>query len=377
MSLKVLLLINETTDSGLQAMAPRRWMYIIKTLQQKGVQLCLGMLHRRGALNEIFEDEGSETFALGTHGTSDSFGYLPRLARFAREMRFDIVQGDEVIPAILCGLAIRDRRSRGVVYYRHHASGSLRLNLASRVAARLADATFVPSDAVRRCALEVDHTPADRIYLVGSGTPPPHRVDPALSARIRRELGISARDIVVLAVARLRYEKGIDVLIDAFAGFRQVNPELAQLVIVGSGPEEETLKRQAETLGLRAHFVGQQVDPEPFYELAHLVAIPSRREAFGLVASEAMARAKPILGASVGGLTEIIEDGRNGWLVEAEDAAAWAIALQRVLASPSELARAGVEGHIMYTEAFQLEHSLNRWIQAWERILRAKRPDTS
>jgi glycosyltransferase involved in cell wall biosynthesis len=129
----------------------------------------------------------------------------------------------------------------------------------------------------------------------------------------------------ILFVGRLSEEKGV---LELAAAARDL-----PLVVVGSGH-----------LASRIPGVVGPVPPGElggFYDRAAIVAVPSRREGYGLVAREAMAHGRPVVASAVGGLLEAIEDGVNGVLVPARDVAALRRTLEELLADPDRRARLG------------------------------------
>ena len=157
-------------------------------------------------------------------------------------------------------------------------------------------------------------------------------------ARLRRELGAAAEDVLVLSVARLAPEKRIDTLLGAVAA--AALPELAA-VVAGSGPERGRLERLADELGARTVFAGD-VPWERIVELyaaADVFALLSEREPWGVVVNEAAACGLPlVLSDRVGAAPDLLRDGENGMLVPAGDVRAAADALRR-LAGDAELRR--------------------------------------
>ena len=135
-------------------------------------------------------------------------------------------------------------------------------------------------------------------------------------------------DGYVLAVGRLVHEKGFDVLIDAVGQMDE--KERPELIILGTGPERNNLIDRARKRSVPAHFPGQ-VPPHQmgdWYDGARLVAVPSRREGFGLVAAEAAAMERTVVGTTVGGIPTVVQDGVSGMLVEPEDVEALKDALR-------------------------------------------------
>lgn len=128
----------------------------------------------------------------------------------------------------------------------------------------------------------------------------------------------------VLAVGRLVPEKGFDVLVRATATTG------IPLVLVGDGVESSRLRGLAAATGAPVAFLGP-LPPEELagqYRTARAVAVPSRREGFGLVAAEAAAAGRAVVASAVGGLPDIVADGVNGVLVPPGDPEALAAALR-------------------------------------------------
>jgi glycosyltransferase involved in cell wall biosynthesis len=166
--------------------------------------------------------------------------------------------------------------------------------------------------------------------------------------------GIAARDGAdvysgseprLLCIGRLIPIKGHRILLRALAQARLRVPGIA-LDVAGHGPLERELKVFAAELGIEhaVRFVGF-VDPvQRAIEEAAIVVVPSLGEGFGMVALEAMERARPVIASAVGGLPEIVADGETGLVVPPGDAEALAeamVALAEDLGRAAELGRGG------------------------------------
>lgn len=127
---------------------------------------------------------------------------------------------------------------------------------------------------------------------------------------------------VIGTAARLYYEKGVDVLLKAFAVVQKSELNV-HLLIIGDGVQNDYLQKLAYDLGIddACTWLGRLPWSEAmaYLTLMDIVVVPSRFEGFGLTAIEAMACKKPVVGSNVDGLAEIIQDGVNGFLVSAED----------------------------------------------------------
>ena len=167
-------------------------------------------------------------------------------------------------------------------------------------------------------------TPAGRVATVSNG------IDSCAFAadRSRRPL----RNVTV--VANLRKEKGHDVLIDAAPEVLRHFPD-AHFDIVGAGPELETLKARAAAQGVMDAFTFIGYEPNVPQRLrdADIFVLPSRSEAFPNAVLEAMSAGLPIVASAVGGILELIDDGRTGLLVPPGDPHTLAHGICRLMAS--------------------------------------------
>jgi len=138
----------------------------------------------------------------------------------------------------------------------------------------------------------------------------------------------------ILTVGRLATQKGIDLLIEAFVPIAQKN-SLISLVIVGDGPEKPAIEKQVSVLNLvdRVRLIGALPKEEivPYYENCLFVAMPSRWEGLGTVILEAFSFQKPVVATSVGGIPEMVIDGRTGILVNPENVEQLTDAIARLI----------------------------------------------
>jgi L-malate glycosyltransferase len=127
---------------------------------------------------------------------------------------------------------------------------------------------------------------------------------------------------IIGSISRLRYEKGIDILIKAFSQVSKQNSNL-KLLIIGDGPEKESLSRLAKELGVFNSIIwkGELPWEESIKLLTRMdiVICPSRFEGFGLTAIEALACGKPVIASGTGGLIEIIQGFNSSMLFKSEN----------------------------------------------------------
>jgi GalNAc-alpha-(1->4)-GalNAc-alpha-(1->3)-diNAcBac-PP-undecaprenol alpha-1,4-N-acetyl-D-galactosaminyltransferase len=172
----------------------------------------------------------------------------------------------------------------------------------------------------------------------------------------------SSRESMILAVGRLRHQKGFDLLIRAFSGLSAEFPNW-RLVIIGTGPEHSELLRLREQLklGERVKFRLPVKDIELWMSRAGLVVQPSRFEGFPNVILEAMGMGAAVISADCrSGPAEIIRDGVNGRLVPVEDVATLRRVMAELLRQPEERARLGQEAKKV-RQVFRQDLVMKQW----------------
>ena len=124
---------------------------------------------------------------------------------------------------------------------------------------------------------------------------------------------------VVMHLSNFRPVKNIPGVIHIFHRLTLLRP--AVLLLVGDGPESGAAMSLAQRLGIedRVHFLGNQQKVENLFACADAFLLPSYYESFGLAALEAMACGVPVVAANVGGVSEVIEDGKSGFLIAPDD----------------------------------------------------------
>jgi len=170
--------------------------------------------------------------------------------------------------------------------------------------------------------------PSAKIEVIHDGIELPAALPDAAGRRqARGQWGLDPEALVVGHVGAFTPEKGQDVLLDALLRFKSVAG--IQLLLAGDGPER-TSGRITELLGKAGSLVrltGWIEDLESFFAALDLYVMPSRAEGLGSSALLAMAHGLPVVASRVGGLPEVVEEGRTGWLVPPGSSSDLAIAL--------------------------------------------------
>jgi L-malate glycosyltransferase len=176
----------------------------------------------------------------------------------------------------------------------------------------------------------------------------------------------------ILCIALHHPRKAIDVLIKAFKMFSQTHARV-ELWLVGDGPVTDHLEDLVKKLDLtmQVKFLGGQDRPavRKLLQECRFVVLPSRAEPFGIAILEALASRKPVVASAVGGIPEIVENGKNGILVEPENPQALCDAMT-TLWNDSELAeRLAVAGYETVRQDFQWETAATRYEATYMKLL--------
>ena len=223
-----------------------------------------------------------------------------------------------------------------------------------------ADLVVAPSSYTAQKLAEVQSVPLNKIRKL----PWPLNADVLAMAVSPEALPLPQafpRAPVILTVGRWaaseRY-KGADELIRAVAELRAQFTDL-NLAVVGGGDDLPRLKKIASDLNLSAavHFLEgiSRRELDACYSHADIFALPSTGEGFGFVFLEAMAFAKPLVGAQAGGATDLIQEGVNGLLVPPHDPPALVQALERLLRDDSFRAQLGQKGAQIIREKYRFD----------------------
>jgi glycosyltransferase involved in cell wall biosynthesis len=307
-------------------------------------------------------------FDLGVERRAELPAAVVRLARLLRRRRVDVVHGhlpDATIVALaagrLAGTPVR-------VFTRHHfdenwALGTGAWALVDVAMARRASAVVVASHAVRNHMLWRERLRDVDIHVIPHGLDERSAPTDAAIAAARREFASNGAYLVG-AMARLAPAKGLEYLLDGFARFAAERAD-ARLVIVGAG-DAAALRQRAVALGIgeRVEFAGWRQDAAALMRSFDVFVHTPLTEAFGLVVIEAMAASRPVIATNVGGIPEIVDDGRTGLLVPPADAGAVAAALRSVSGHEIDVASmvAAAEAEV------SRRYTADRMADAYERL---------
>jgi glycosyltransferase involved in cell wall biosynthesis len=189
--------------------------------------------------------------------------------------------------------------------------------------------------------------------------------------QIREKYGVG-KGRVILFAGRLTTQKGLEYLLKAISLIKECSSHV-KLVVVGSGPQEDSLRDLALTLGIadNVSFLGNMSHgkmPE-VYSLADVFVLPSLSESFPNAMLEAMAMEKPVVATRVGVIPEIIVDGKTAVTIRPARTEQLADAIARILSDDKFSRRIAQGGLKLVTEKFTWDYVVRRTVQVYEKAL--------
>jgi glycosyltransferase involved in cell wall biosynthesis len=345
--------------------AQRQWATLIVGLAEHGVEPKLLVLADRGAFFDDVTRHGIPATALGMQRRADP-----------RRLRRAVATGAEFAPdavvtygvsAQLVGEAIARRADTPHVYNEHTPltpNGELlpmrpHQRALTRLVARATDEVIAVTER-QVPPLERFGYPRGRIEVVPNG------VFERDVEGIEPSAELAGEGFPVLCVSALRPEKRVDLFIEAVGAARRENPAVRGYV-AGEGRERERLEAGAAANGVA--LLGARGDVLELIAAAGAVCLPSEAEAMPMSLLEAMALARPVVAADVGGNAELVVEGETGRLLPPGDLGALTGAIADLAGDPARADQMGAAGRTRQRELFTGERMVDGYRRAFERAI--------
>ena len=178
---------------------------------------------------------------------------------------------------------------------------------------------------------------------------------------------------IILCIARLVPEKDHHTLITAFGLLAKRHPD-AELWIVGDGNRRKSISEYAGQAAFagRIRLIPGQLDIRPLLWQGSVLVLSSVEEGLPNVVLEAMASGLPVIATEVGGLPEVVENGRTGLLVPSRNADVLANALSLLLSDEEIRAAFGREGTMRARHCYSNSRMVREYEQIFERLLKTR-----
>ena len=286
------------------------------------------------------ESEISDTkvVAMGKNDGMDYF--LPfRLAKVIKRENVTIVHTHESASMFYGTLAAKMAKIPVIVNTYHRGSDvdicSRRARIRNRIMIPLVDLIISVSKANGRVFADAHRIQSHRLKTIYNGVDfcSYENINVETALKKRKELGLGLDSKIIGTVGLMNGpEKGFEYLIRAFARVSQTE-ENATLILVGDGPLRSDLEQLSRDLNIssRIRFPGFRIDTPELYQIFDIFVLPSIYESFGLVLVEAMSAGKPVVATNVGGIPEIVQDGKTGIIVPPREPDKLAEAILRLM----------------------------------------------
>ena len=319
---------------------------------ERPIQLTMVLYQRRkqqSGLIDIVRDAGIPIEVIAEHHAFD-LRALPQLRNVVDRLRPDILWTNNTKSHFLVYLSGVDRNAEWIAFHHGYTQEARRTRIYNEL-----DRWSLPraKRVVTVCQafatqLQGKGVPAERLRVLRNPIRRTTPISDAEKSRLRAGLGLN--DVgVLLSVGRLSQEKGHADLLHALAQMRAAQGSAFQsrLVIVGDGPERNSLQRLCSELELDevVRFAGFQADVRPYYAVADVFVLPSHSEGSPNVLLEAMAAGVPMVATAVGGLPEVLSNEVNALLVPKQNITELANAITRLLEEQALRQRLIEAGH--------------------------------
>jgi glycosyltransferase involved in cell wall biosynthesis len=312
-----------------------------RAARSSSANITIATFHRgRGPISNAFADS-CEAAGIEAHVIRERFLYdvsiLPTIRKLVARCEPDIIQTHAVKSHFLIRLTGVNQGRPWIAFQHGYTWTSTRTRVYNRL-----DRWSLPAatKVVAVCrpfadALEGIGVHPDRIIVQHNSVKP---FQPSSSEEVhglRQALGITEDTEIVLCVGRLSREKAQADLIQAVTLLKKEDSQRKiRFILAGEGPDLQMLKALAKSLEVEdwVVFSGLVSDLRPYYTFADLIVMPSHTEGSPNVLLEAMAAGLPIIATEVGGVPEIVTNGKEALLVEKGNAQVLAGAVRRLLA---------------------------------------------
>ncbi|MBV8236523.1 MAG: glycosyltransferase [Acidimicrobiia bacterium] len=358
---------------------------IVLDLAHKGPELgqrvSVICLERPGTLAPQVEEAGARVLCLNKPP-----GRRPetvdRVGGALRQLRPDVVHTHQIGALFYTGPAARAEAVPLVVHTEHTNQISkyrdyrqqAKIRLLWWVAGRHASRFFCVSEDIASEVRAYGVLPRRKVCVVLNGidTAQFRRRDAAEA--VRGALGIPPGAPVIGTIGRLNEVKCQDLLIRSFHRVQAQVPD-ARLLLVGDGPKRADLHALAEELGLSGsvYFAGYQAQPERYLQVMDVFALTSRAEGLPLAILEAWAAGLPVVATRVGGIPQVIDDGRTGLLLEPGDENTLTGTLGRLIADPGYARQLGEAGRRQVEARFDTRRMAGDYQRHYLELLATRR----
>lgn len=346
----VMQVTHDLAVGGLQQVVVNLCRHIDRSVFDVSV-VCLRDL---GSISGQVKKLGIEVSLISQLKKIDYFAFL-KLACIMKKKKIDIVHTHNTQPFIDGTLAALLAGVKTIVHTDHSRvfPDRRRYMFAERVMSYFAYKVVGVSDAVVRNLIQYEKISRAKMLIIPNGINVADHEMNIDDIGKRRDLGLDDTSPILGIASRLCKVKGLTYLLKAMCDIRVVYKN-AKLLIIGDGPEKYELEKEARALNLHDQvlFLGERTDVQQLLKVLNIFVLPSISEGMPICLLEAMASGCPVIASRVGGVPEMIENGKTGILVEPANVSALANAILSLLGNEPMRRSMSIEGRRVVRERF-------------------------
>lgn len=370
---KVCQLLHSLNVGGAEILATR-----IARQLDASYRMLFVCLDELGAMGERLQSEGFDVHLLRRGSGLDS-GCARRLAHLIQAEQVDLIHAHQYTPFFYALLSGWFRHRPGVLFTEHgrwYPDYPRRKRiLFNRLMLRSRDRVVGVGEAVRRALIDNEGLSPKRVSVVYNGINlEPYAGSSENRAEVLRDIDCAEGDLVVMQIARLDHLKDHLTALRTIDRVRKVLPS-AKLVLVGEGPERPKIEAEIAQRQLQSHvrLLGLRSDVARLLSVANLFLLTSISEGIPLTLIESMAAGVPIVSTDVGGVREVVDDGRTGILAPSGNDQSLADALLYLADNESLRLIMAERGRQRASQQFSERTMLESYRQLYEEMLHVRR----
>ena len=295
---------------------------------------------------------------------------LAALPAIVRRHRFDVLHA-HMFGSNLWGTLVGTACRVPVVIAQEHTwsyeGAPWRVWLDGQVIGRFATRFVAVSKADAERMVTIEHVPTRKVTVVPTAYVP--QADVGKNTDLRAELGLAPDTPLYGSASNMRPQKALEVMLEAPAKLLETCPG-AHLALAGDGVARPDVERRIRELSIAdsTHLLGVRTDVDAVIRCFDVAAMSSDFEGMPLFAFECFANGTPLVATAVGGLTQIIEDGRTGMLVPPRRPDLLAAQIEVLLRDPALRERLATAARTVL-DGYSIDAVAGRWADLYEQLL--------
>jgi glycosyltransferase involved in cell wall biosynthesis len=295
---------------------------------------------------------------------------IPRLTKIVKDNTIDVIHSNTRVTQVVSGAVSRLTGVPHVTTYH----GFFKHAFIRRLFPCMGKGVIAVSEPVRDYLVKNLGVPSNRVALIYNGIDTGRFAKTYSAGELRanrKRFGLKERSRIIGIIARLSTVKGHPDLLRAFAEVQEMQNDV-ELLVIGEGSIKRELVDLARALRIdqAVRFVDSVNDTRIPLSIMDIFAMPSHMEGFGLAILEAMAAGKAVVGTRIGGITEVVEDGKDGLLVPAGRPQELAGALLKLLNDEGRRKQLGEAARLSASQKFPIEKTVRKTVELYESICR-------